>query len=60
MRERGLHARLGLRHEELLLVAVAAVDTVPAVARPDVEAVGRRGWAAVPGRGVRGRVRVKV
>ena len=62
---------LDLRHEELFLVAVGSVDAIPAVARPNVEAVGRRGRAAVPWRGgerkgeggegrVRARVRVRV
>ena len=46
-----------LRHEELLLVAVGSVDAIPTVARPNVEAVGRRGRAAVPWTWVRGRER---
>ena len=41
--------RLRLRATDRVRVRVAAGDTVPAVARPDVEPVGRRRGAAVPG-----------
>ena len=50
VRLRRLGARLGLRHEELLLVAVGAVDAVPPIAGPDPESVRRRLWSFVLGK----------